>query len=145
MATTKKIKTVVSNDEKSKLNQQLKQLITQLEQKLEQYEKFNDKPYHIQLKEGADYDYINPSHYVQNDGRQTWEHMVDEFGEYETAVFCKLNAYKYADRMGKKPNEDTDREQKKIEWYEDKARELFERVESFNNENTWSDSGDLDK
>lgn len=71
------------------------------------------------------YDYINPQHYVQEDGRQTWEHMVDEFGVYETAIFCKLNAYKYNDRKGKKPNEEIEREQKKIDWYEAKAKELF--------------------
>jgi hypothetical protein len=71
------------------------------------------------------YDYINPSHYVQDDGRQTWEHMVDEFGLLETAIFCKLNAYKYSDRKGKKPNETEDREQKKIDWYNKKADELY--------------------
>lgn len=130
MSNTKKIRTEVSNDQKDKLDQQVDQLANQLKQRLEQYEKFNGKPHPIQLKEGDGYDYINPSHYVQNDGRQTWEHMVDEFGEYETAVFCKLNAYKYADRIGKKPNEDVGREQKKIEWYENKAAELFEIVEN---------------
>lgn len=129
MASTKKIKTVVSDDEKSKLDVQLTQLLGQVEQRLEQYEKYHGKPYHVQLKEGSDYDYINPSHYVQEDGRQTWEHMVDEFGKYETAIFCKLNAYKYADRIGKKPNEDVEREQKKIDWYNNKAAELFEMID----------------
>ena len=78
-------------------------------------------------KQKEDYDYINPQHYVQDDGRQTWEHMVDEFGLYETAIFCKINAYKYNDRIGKKPNEDVEREQKKIDLYEAKAHELFDQ------------------
>jgi hypothetical protein len=139
MASTKKVRTVVSEGEKTLLDKQLDQLVEQLKQRLDQYERIHGKPHSVSLKEGNDYDYINPAHYVQEDGRQTWEHMVDEFGEYETAIFCKLNAYKYADRMGKKPNEDVDREKKKIQWYEDKARELFEKVEGFNNESTWGD------
>jgi hypothetical protein len=137
MANTKKIRTEITDAEKTKLDQQLKQLVEQLSQRLDQYEKINGKPYHTTLKEGVDYDYVNPQHYVQEDGRQTWEHMIDEFGEYETAIFCKLNAYKYTDRMGKKPNEDIEREKKKIQWYEDKARELFERIERFNDEKIW--------
>ena len=141
MASTKKIKTVISNDEKSKVDEQVKHLIVQLEQKLDQYNRYHGQQYPIQLKEIDEYDYINPSHYVQGDGRQTWEHMIDEFGEFETAVFCKLNAYKYADRIGKKPNEDVEREKKKIQWYEDKAIELFQRVDGFNDENTWTVDG----
>src|SRR5690606_35874872 len=83
------------------------------------------KPYPMELKKTDDYDYINPQHYVQDDGRQTWEHMVDEFGLEETAIFCKLNAYKYSDRRGRKPGEDTEREDKKIKWYMEKAAELY--------------------
>ena len=138
MASTKGIRTEVTDGQRSKLDQQLNQLVDQLKQRLDQYEKLNGKPYHVSLKNGNDYDYINPAHYVQGDGRQTWEHMVDQFGEFETAIFCKLNAYKYTDRMGKKPNEDVDREKKKIQWYEDKARELFERIEGFNDEQVWN-------
>ena len=82
--------------------------------------------------ENDNYDYINPSHYIQDDGRQTWEHMVDKFGLEETAIFCKLNAYKYADRRGKKPGENTEREDKKIEWYEEKAKELYKLIKENN-------------
>ena len=125
MTSTKRARLEVTDQQKNTLNLQLEQLTTQLKQRLEQYEKQTGTPYRVQLKEGSDYDYINPQHYVQDDGRQTWEHMVDDFGLYETAIFCKINAYKYADRIGKKPNEDIEREQKKIDWYEAKAAELF--------------------
>jgi len=128
MTSTKRAKLEVTENQKNVLNAQLEQLTNQFKQRLEQYEKQNGKPYSVQLKESIDYDYVNPQHYVQNDGRQTWEHMVDEFGAYETAVFCKLNAYKYKDRIGKKPNEDVEREQAKIDWYEAKAVELFDEV-----------------
>ena len=132
MSNTKRVKTEITDQQKSLLDAQLDQGIAQLKQRLDQYEKMHGKPYPTQLKEGDDYDYVNPQHYVQDDGRQTWEHMVDDFGAYETAVFCKLNAYKYQDRIGKKPNEDVEREQKKIDWYEAKAAELFELIEREN-------------
>lgn len=137
MSNTKRIKTEVTDQEKNLLDAQLEQGIRQLKQRLEQYEKVHGKPYSTQLKEGIDYDYINPSHYVQDDGRQTWERMVDEFGLEETAIFCKLNAYKYQDRFGKKPNEDTEREQKKIDWYEKKAAELYELLEEEKKTKNW--------
>jgi len=77
----------------------------------------------MELKE---YDFINPPHYIQNDGRQTWERMLDYWTIKEVALWCKISAFKYQDRMGKKPNEDIKREEKKIEWYLNKAKELEE-------------------
>jgi len=70
------------------------------------------------------YDFINPQHYVQNDGKQTWERMVDKWGKEKTSLWCEMTAFKYQDRMGKKPGEDKERELKKIEWYTNKANEL---------------------
>ncbi len=135
MTSTKRAKLEVTDNQKNVLNTQLKQLVTQFKQRLEQYEKQTGKAYPIQLKENTNYDYVNPEHYIQDDGRQTWEHMVDKFGAYETAVFCKLNAYKYSDRIGKKPNEDVKCEKAKIDWYEAKAIELFEQVnDAYNGE-----------
>ena len=140
MTSTKKAKIAPTDREKNQISGTLETLVKQFRTNAELYEKQNGEPYPIQLKEGSDYDFINPQHYVQDDGRQTWEHMVEDFGLYETAVFCKLNAYKYADRIGKKPNEDVEREQKKIDWYNAKAAELFalddEKKEYFDRNNT---------
>lgn len=111
--------------EKDSIKQQLDTLIEQVKVILNDYQEVVGKPYPIELKQTDGYDYINPQHYVQDDGRQTWEHMVDKFGLEETAIFCKLNAYKYSDRRGRKPGEDTEREDKKIKWYTEKATELF--------------------
>lgn len=72
------------------------------------------------------YDYINPSHYVQEDGRQTWERMLDMWTTEQVALWCEMTAFKYKERIGKKPNESSDREMKKIQWYENKAKELYE-------------------
>jgi hypothetical protein len=75
-----------------------------------------------------DYDYVRPQHYKEKDGRETWEVMIDLFGAERVADWCELTAYKYKARMGKKPNEGIDREQAKIDWYENKAREIRESL-----------------
>jgi hypothetical protein len=137
MTSTKRPKLATTEHDTNQISNTLETLAKQFKTNAELYEKQNGKPYPVQLKENSDYDYVNPQHYVQEDGRQTWEHMVDEFGLYETAVFCKLNAYKYADRIGKKPNEDVEREQAKIDWYLSKADELFDINERLNNDKDW--------
>jgi hypothetical protein len=130
MTSTKRAKLEVTDNQKNVLNAQLEQLTTQFKQRLEQYEKQTGTPYPVQLKESSDYDYINPQHYVSDDGRQTWERMVDKWGLQATALWCEMTVFKYTDtRIGKKPNEDTEREQKKIEWYLAKAAELYELAE----------------
>ncbi len=99
----------------------------QLQDSLNNYQNSMKKPYPIKIVDtNQQYDFINPQHYVQDDGRQTWEHMVDKWGEEQTALWCEMTAFKYQDRIGKKPGEDVEREQNKIKWYEDKAVELRE-------------------
>ena len=137
MTSTKRAKVAVSDAKKILLDNQIEQLTEQLQQRLNQYKNMHGVSHTISItetkedempKEKDAYDYINPQHYVQDDGRQTWERMVDEYGLKETAIFCKLNAYKYRDRIGKKPGEDSAREQGKIDWYDKKADELFEQL-----------------
>jgi hypothetical protein len=142
MATTKRINTQITNKQKDLVSLQIEQLIEQLKQKLGQYEKTHNKEYDIskKLKISIDipkeetvqtkeeYDYINPQHYVQDDGRQTWERMLDFWSLEQVALWCEMTAFKYKDRMGKKPNEDVERETKKIEWYENKAKELKDKT-----------------
>lgn len=76
-----------------------------------------------------DYNYITPEHYRKEDGRQTIDLMIEEFGIAETIAFCKLNAFKYADRKGKKPGEDEEREKAKEAWYKNKEQELSNIIE----------------
>ena len=127
MANSKGVNTVIGEKQKGLVAAQIENLLTQLKSKLEVYKKQLGKDYPIEIKDLNDkeYDFINPQHYIQDDGRQTWEHMVDEFGLKKTAIFCELNAYKYRDRIGKKPGENTERERKKIKWYVNKANELY--------------------
>jgi hypothetical protein len=127
MASTKKTNVVKTQKAPNLLEQQIEQLSAQLKQKLTQYKNNNGKDHPISVSESNDYDYINPTHYVADDGRQTWERMVDKWGERATALWCEMTAFKYTDtRIGNKPNEDTEREMKKVEWYMNKAAELNE-------------------
>lgn len=76
-----------------------------------------------------EYDYINPQHYVQGDGKQTWERMIDIWGIEATRLFCAMTAFKYQDRIGNKPGENDEREMGKIQWYLGKAKELQNQIE----------------
>ena len=71
------------------------------------------------------YDYVNPSHYVHDDGKQTWEQMVDIWGVEKTILWMEMTVFKYQSRIGKKPGEH-DNDLKKIEWYNNKIAELYE-------------------
>ncbi len=74
--------------------------------------------------EGNDDMVNNPSHYqsmMKGLNIDCITAMRAAFGDYETAVFCKLNAFKYVWRASSKNgNEDID----KASWYLKKYREL---------------------
>jgi hypothetical protein len=127
MASTKRPNVAVSQ---AQLTNTIQIQQAQLQESLNKYNhKFGEYPLKLVNpveEEKKKYDFINPQHYVQEDGRQTWEHMVDKWGLETTAMWCELTAYKYKDRIGRKPGEDVEREQNKIKWYEDKAAELRE-------------------
>ena len=132
MASTKKTNTFVTQDTKNLIISQIENLIKQLNEKLIQYkERNNGNEYGVEIikkdklsDSSVEYDYVNPTHYLQDDGRQTWERMVDRWGKEDVALWCKITAFKYQERLGKKPNEDVEREKKKIDWYLNKAKEL---------------------
>lgn len=131
MASSKRPNLVQDPKAKDLVVRQIEQLKEQLQQKINQYKTSYGKDYDLVIKEKEKsvekketYDFINPQHYVQDDGKQTWERMVDKWGEEKTGLWCEMTAFKYQDRIGKKPGEDTKREQDKIKWYDDKADEL---------------------
>lgn len=72
----------------------------------------------------SDYDYINPSHYKEEGKKETWEQMLDIWGAEKFIAHCEMCAFKYKQRLGKKPNEPKERDLSKIKWYEDKAEEI---------------------
>lgn len=83
-------------------------------------------PPNEKLKQAA-YDYINPSHYT----KYTFEaiDMMEKiYGSEWVAIYCELTIFKYRMRMGDKPNEPVDRDMKKVKWYEEKMKELREKL-----------------
>ena len=136
MASTKRINTSVGQKQRDLTVAQIENLNKQLQQKLDQYTRENNgSKYGIIILEGESaepetlqYDYVRPSHYVQEDGRETWERMLDIWTKEEVALWCEMTVFKYQDRIGKKPNENIEIENAKIDWYKKKAKEL--RAES---------------
>jgi hypothetical protein len=67
-------------------------------------------------------DMINsPAHYSQG-SVECIDAMVSAFGIEDTKAFCKINAFKYLWRLGRKDEEK--QEIGKIKWYLDKYMEL---------------------
>lgn len=137
MASTKRTNTAVGQKSKDLTVSQIENLKKQLKQKLDQYKsQHNGNEYGITIlepdsaepettQETSDYEYVHsPAHYVQEDGRETWERMLDLWTLEEVALWCEMTVFKYEDRLGKKPNETIDRDQGKIDWYTKKAEEL---------------------
>ena len=71
----------------------------------------------------ASYDFVNPNHY-KSSTKETWEMMVDIWGKEAFISYCEMNAFKYRQRLGKKPGESIERDLDKARWYESKAQEL---------------------
>lgn len=73
-----------------------------------------------------DCDMVNePPHYKQGN-METIEEMELVFGPEETAIYCKITAWKYRARSIYKSNPREDME--KSYWYLDKFKELKERA-----------------
>jgi hypothetical protein len=70
-------------------------------------------------------DNVNPEHYKKLP-KETIEIMVDIWGAEAVAIHCQISAFKYRMRFGHKEGQELSDEIGKIEWYENKARELRE-------------------
>jgi hypothetical protein len=68
-------------------------------------------------------DPVNPPHY-KDDGLECIEAMLIVFSVDEVIAFCKVNAFKYLWRKGKKEGNSIDQEMAKAKWYLLKARAL---------------------
>ena len=84
------------------------------------------------------YDSINPDHYKQGD-KEVWQMMIDCFGEEAYINFCRLNAFKYRMRAGKKPNELSDDDIQKALWYEKQIVALVAKEVRYD-EGNWDDA-----
>lgn len=66
----------------------------------------------------------HPSHY-NSGGIECIDAMLAAFGKEEVIAFCKLNAFKYVWRSGKKDGNSVPQDLAKAEWYMGKAKELM--------------------
>lgn len=79
-----------------------------------------------EIKSEQKYEMVNhPTHYNNYD-KEVIEMMINIWGPEETAIFCKLNAFKYRLRMGTKPDNDIQQDLNKEKWYLKKFHELKE-------------------
>jgi hypothetical protein len=69
------------------------------------------------------YDNINPDHY-KGQSKEVWEMMVDIWGKDLFIAHCEMTAFKYRQRLGKKPGQPVQQELDKALWYETKAKEV---------------------
>ncbi len=74
--------------------------------------------------DGKSYEEVNHPQHYNNYDVEVIDMMEKVFGKEETAVFCKLNAFKYRMRAGTKPGQDADKDLKKEQWYLNKKKEL---------------------
>lgn len=51
--------------------------------------------------------------------------MIERYGLYETAIFCKINAFKYKYRRGNKDGETYESDTEKMQWYMNMYNELI--------------------
>ena len=70
------------------------------------------------------YDFVNPSHY-QEFSVEVIDMMAAIWGKEATALHCEMCAFKYRLRIGSKPNQSIEDELGKINWYMEKAKELW--------------------
>lgn len=68
-------------------------------------------------------DPINPTHYKDGD-TEVWQQMIALFGVDQYKAFCRLNAFKYRMRAGKKEGNSAEQDINKALWYEQKLREI---------------------
>lgn len=70
------------------------------------------------------YEHVNHPQHYNNYDKEVIDMMLDIWGPKETAIFCKLNAFKYRMRMGTKPDNDISQDLNKEKWYLNKYHEL---------------------
>ncbi len=58
---------------------------------------------------------VNPAHYGVGKGIECIDVMLQQFGADEVKAFCKLNAFKYLFRLGRKGDPRVDA--RKAQWY----------------------------
>lgn len=77
----------------------------------------------IEDEEQITYDFVNPSHYKKFE-KETYQMMIDIWGEEAYIKHCEMCAFKYKLRAGEKPDQPVDRDLEKANWYLEMANKL---------------------
>ena len=80
------------------------------------------------LESVDEYENVNHPEHYNNYDVEAIEMMERIWGPEETAIFCKLNAFKYRMRMGTKPTSPVEEDIKKEKWYIKKYHELLNKL-----------------
>lgn len=73
------------------------------------------------------YDFINPDHYKKG-SMEVIEMMEVIWGTEKLIAHCEMCAFKYRMRLGEKPDQPIERDLNKAHWYENKAKELKQKL-----------------
>ena len=66
----------------------------------------------------------HPEHYKDKNGKECIDCMLEEFGVEAVLDFCRVNAFKYRFRAGRKEGNSKEQDLAKAEWYDKKYAEL---------------------
>lgn len=75
------------------------------------------------LDQKENYDFVNPEHYKQG-SMEVIDMMKLLWGTEALILHCEMTEFKYRMRLGRKPDQPTDRDLQKALWYQEKAKKL---------------------
>jgi len=79
-------------------------------------------------QEKGEYDEKGAAVHYQDSFMESIYKIESIMGTYGALCFCEGNILKYRDRLGKKKGEDIQKELLKISWYENKSKELIDKM-----------------
>ena len=79
------------------------------------------------LDQKEEYDFVNPEHYKQG-SMEVIDMMKLLWGTEALILHCEMTEFKYRMRLGRKPDQPTDRDLQKALWYQEKAKKLREEL-----------------
>ena len=79
------------------------------------------------LDQKENYDFVNPEHYKQG-SMEVIDMMKLLWGTEALILHCEMTEFKYRMRLGRKPDQPTDRDLQKALWYNEKAKKLRDEL-----------------
>ena len=79
------------------------------------------------LDQKEEYDFVNPEHYKQG-SMEVIDMMKLLWGTEALILHCEMSEFKYRMRLGRKPDQPTDRDLQKALWYQERAKKLRDEL-----------------